>query len=299
MKDSTARITFLGLAEHEDNPPTVAVLPIPLELTVSYGRGTQKGPERLLDASAQVELFDSELDFEFNPSLGLRTVETWRPEEPLSPGQAVASIREYVRPWVQRGTFVVGLGGEHTVTLPLVLELAKIHGPMTVVQIDAHCDLRDRYQGSKFSHACVARRLLELGHTLIQIGIRSCNRTEWELCQTNEAITLFHARALHDEPNSLETLRMSLARVNRPTYLSIDVDGLDPSVVPGTGTPEPGGLGWYQALRIIGSVFSLCDVVGMDMVELAPIDGQHVSEFACARLLARSVALHLSGRRPL
>ena len=112
------------------------------------------------------------------------------------------------------------------------------------------------------------------------------------ICQNSDAISLFPAHALHENPSGFDELSEALAAVSRPTYLTIDVDGLDPSVVPGTGTPEPGGLTWHQAMRIVDAVFAYCDVVGMDVVELAPIEGQQVSEFACAKLLARSLARH-------
>lgn len=287
-------MTFLGLPEDETQVPNVVIAPLPLELTVSYGKGTTEGPQRLLEASAQVELFDCELGFELNEKQGIRTLEPWCGDDGISPEQAVLSIQEHLRPWIGKGRFVVGLGGEHSVTVPNLLELSSHWGSITVVQIDAHCDLRDEYQNSRYSHACVARRALDYGHELIQVGVRTFAREEWEFCRTSKALTTFRARTLLEEPKAFERLWECLKQVNRPVYLSIDVDGLDPSVVPGTGTPEPGGLSWYDALRIVDQVFKNCRVVGMDLVELAPIEGQQVSEFAAARLVARAVALYLS-----
>lgn len=288
--------TFLGLREDADQSPSVVFLPLPLELTVSFGGGTRFGPDALLAATGQVELFDFELGLELDSSFGFRTVDAWQPVLGCSPDAAVEAIRDHVRPWIRSGAFCVGIGGEHTVTVPLLAELTEKTGPLTVLQIDAHADLRDEYEGSRYSHACVARRALEMGHRLILVGVRTFDRSEWDLCASNPLISLHSAPTLRGGEGAFERLEDELDAIEGPVYLTLDVDGLDPAAIPGTGTPEPGGLSYPEAVRIIDAVFTRCRVVGMDIVELAPIAGQSVSEFTSARLLVRAIARFVSNR---
>lgn len=285
------RQTFLGLPEDSARAARVIVLPIPLELTTSYGKGCAAGPEALLRATAQVELFDPELDFEFSEEMGFRTLSPWQSDGDVSPEDAVESIRRFVRTSVQSNAFCVALGGEHTITAALLAEYRQTVGPLTVIQVDAHADLRDRYEGSGYSHACVAKRALDMGHELVQVGVRALCREEWDLINSSEAISCFTGHRIRTDETWLDDLQATLSAVDGPVYLSVDLDGLDPSVIPGTGTPVPGGLTYQQTLDMLGLVMEHCDVVGMDMVELAPIPGQQVSEFTAASLLARAVAL--------
>ena len=293
---TATRPTFLGLPEDSRRGARVIILPIPLEVTTSYGQGCAEGPQALVQATAQVELFDFEIDFEFSPDTGFRTSSPWQPDGDMSPEDAVESIRAYVRPSVRSDALCVALGGEHTITAALLAEYRDDVGPLTVVQIDAHADLRDTYEGSAYSHACVAKRALDMGHGLIQIGVRALSRDEWNLINSSDAITCFTGHQIRTDPSWLDDLDAALGAVEGPVYLTIDVDGLDPSVIPGTGTPAPGGITYQQTLDVIGLVMGRCDVVGMDLVELAPIPGQQVSEFTAACLLARAVGLWLGGK---
>lgn len=283
--------TFLGLPESDGQRPRVVFLPIPLELTTSYGGGTARGPTALLTATAQIELFDFELGIELDETMGFRTAPAWASSTGPDPEQAYAAIQRYARPFVESRALCVGLGGEHSVTAPLLAELGRVWGPLTVVWIDAHCDLRDEYEGTRYSHACVARRVLEMGHELVFVGARTFDRSEWALCDSSPAIHLVTAGELErDGPAAIDRITAEIQGLGRPVYVSLDVDGLDPSLVPGTGTPEPGGLSYQQAKRLFDAVFASRSVVGLDVVELAPIAGSQVSEMVAARLLVRAVA---------
>ena len=292
--------TFLGLPEDPRRAaPRVVILPLPLELTTSYGTGCAAGPDAILEASGQVELYNAELDFQFSKEIGFRTLPPWQQQGDMRPEEAVDSIRELVRAPVRSRAFCVSLGGEHTITTALLAEYLAVVGPMTVIQIDAHADLRETFEGTGYSHACVAKRALDMGHRLIQIGVRAASRDEWDLIAASDAIACFPGHRIRRDACWLEDLKAELAAVQGPAYLTIDVDGLDPSVIAGTGTPVPGGLTYGQALDVLELVTSQCDLVGMDLVELSPIPGQQVSEFTAATLLARTLAFWLGRRSTL
>jgi agmatinase len=198
---------------------------------------------------------------------------------------------------VAGGELLLGLGGEHTITLGLVRGVAAaLGGPLTVVQLDAHADLRDSYQGSALSHACVGRRLIELAEVdqLLQLGVRALSREEVAFARAYpEPVRTWLADEVHGGGWQAE-LRRRVA--GRRVYLTLDVDGLDPSVVSATGTPEPGGLSWFEALEILRLVSDLAEVVAMDCVELAPVPGQHHSDYAVARLLYKALSYAMAAR---
>lgn len=286
---------FLGLDDTTPDSAQATVLPIPFQRTVSYGKGTNHGPAALLTASEQVEPFDCELRQSIEDARFF-TAPAWQDTAEVSLDEAVASIRSYAEHWSSPETVLVGLGGEHTITVPLLQLLTDRFGPMTVVQIDAHADLRDSYQDTALSHACVAKRALDAGHKLIQVGIRAVCGEEFDLIESSDAITTFWAKQIRTDDDWFEQLCKRVDAVEGPVYLTFDVDGLDPSVCPGTGTPVPGGLTYQQALDVIGLVATDCNVVGMDVVELAPIAGQQVSEFVAAQLLVRALSQILARR---
>lgn len=273
--------SFLGLDPVDLDAAEVAVWPLPLETTVSYGAGAADGPAAILAASEQVELYDHETGAELDE---LRIFTHAAPELPPEPERAVEAIRQRVRDDAAAGRFVLGLGGEHTVTVGLVRALAD--PSVGLLQIDAHADLRDEYEGEPYSHACVARRLHEDGHPVVGVGIRALCREEAEYA-ARERLGLFHPRDLDGANNWIgEVLRELPERV----YLSLDIDGLDPAVAPGTGTPEPDGLTYRQVAALVDAVAARRRVVGADVVEVAPIPGMQVSEFAAARLATRVLA---------
>ena len=284
---------FLGLpAPHSNRDGAgVLVLPIPYEATVSYGHGTAGGPAAIVTASQQIELYDREFDCEPALDFGIHTLPALN--LPEAPGEAVAAIAQAVAEAARTGKLVVGLGGEHTVSVGFGRGLlAALGGPLTLVQIDAHSDLRDEYDGSPYSHACMARRLLDCEapgfEQVLQLGIRSVCPEEVALARSQpERIRVWYAEAVHQggwQAELIERVR------GRRVYLTIDVDGLDPSVVPSTGTPEPDGLSWRETLAVLRAVAEHAEIVGLDCVELAPVPGHHASDFAAAKLVYKAIS---------
>ena len=258
-----------------------AVLPVPWDATCSWGVGARFGPARMLEASAQVEWHDEELGR--SPcSAGIVTL---RPVEPVvaGPEATLAAVETSARLVVAAGKVLVGLGGEHTVTWGLLQAVRAFHEPVTVVQVDAHLDLRDTWQGSPWSHACVMRRVVEDGVPVVQVGVRSGSEEEWAL-SARRKLPVFRAREIVGRPGKTWIPRVLDAVRTEAVYLTVDLDGFDPSVVPGTGTPEPGGLGFWEGLALLRALASARRIVGFDVVELEPIPGSRVSEFAAARI---------------
>ncbi|RME56823.1 MAG: agmatinase [Caldilineae bacterium] len=281
---------FLDLDhEHADFARAkVLILPIPLEATVSYGHGAAQGPQAIIEASQQVELYDREHDREPALDYGIHTLPAL--DLPEDPAQAVAVIAAATAEAAATGKLVVGLGGEHTVSVGFGRGvLAALGGPLTVVQIDAHSDLRDTYQGTPYSHACIARRLLEEPGVdqVLQLGIRSVCTEEVTFARNNpERVRVWYAEEVHGGGWE-EELAARLA--GRRVYLTIDVDGLDPAIVPATGTPEPDGLTWQETLNILRLVTGSAEVVALDCVELAPHPGLHAADFAVAKLVYKAI----------
>lgn len=278
---------FLGLEPKDSDfsRARVLVLPIPFEKTVSYGGGTGRGPAAIIAASQQVELYDREHGCEPALRYGVHTL----PSVDLPcghPAAAVDAIAHAVAGAAGTGKLVVGLGGEHTVSVGFGRGLlAALGGPITVVQIDAHSDLRDSYEGTPYSHACIARRLLETDRItqVLQLGIRSVSAEEVAFARRNrDRVRIWYAEDVHDCDWRTELAeRVHGQRV----YLTMDVDGLDPSIVPATGTPEPDGLTWRETLEIVRTVANHARIVGVDCVELAPQPGLHAADFAVAKLV--------------
>lgn len=272
-------------SEIEDRPAEECrfhVVPAPLEATVSYGNGAARGPAAIIDASQQLEAYDG---VGAPCGAGIYT----------SPAAlTLEAIERQVMSALAQSAVPVLLGGEHTVTLGALRAFAAASGaPIGVVQIDAHADLRDEYEGSRLSHACVMRRAVEdLGMPLVQIGVRAISEPE-VFVRERFGVTCFDAAVLRGSRLPDDWLPPGFpGRV----YLTMDVDGLDPSVIPGTGTPVPGGLGWWQAHDIVAQVAAACEIVGFDVVELAPIEGAHVSEFAAAQLVYNTMGQLLRGK---
>jgi agmatinase len=287
---------FLGLdAEHSAfDTARVAILPLPFEATVSYGDGTERGPAAIIEASQQVELYDREFDAEPALEFGVHTLPA--PTLPRDPAAAVNAIAAAVANVARRGKLVVGLGGEHTVSAGFGRGvLTALGGPLSVVQIDAHSDLRDEYEGSPYSHACVARRLLEEEgvEQVLQLGIRSVCAEEVAFARAHPGrVRVWYAEEVHAgswQRELAERIR------DKRVYLTIDVDGLDPAIVPSTGTPEPDGLTWTETLDILRAVNGAAQVVALDCVELAPVAGHHASDFAVAKLVYKAITYAVRG----
>jgi agmatinase len=288
---------FLGLPEEISNfdRAGVLVLPLPFEATVSYGGGTVDGPGAIISASQQVELYDREFDGEPALAYGVHTLAA--PALSADPAEAVAQIAAATAAAARSGKLLVGLGGEHTVSVGFGRGiLAALGGPLTVVQIDAHSDLRDEYEDSAYSHACIARRLLEDERIeqVLQLGIRSVCSEEVEFVRTHpDRARVWYAEQVHEGDWRSELI----ARIHgKRVFLTIDVDGLDPSIVPATGTPEPDGLTWRETLAILRTVTAHAEVVALDCVELAPTAGLHMADFAVAKLLYKTISYVMNAR---
>lgn len=283
---------FLGLSAETSAyaAARVVVLPIGFEATTSYGHGARGGPEAILAASRQVETYDADLDIDLDAA----PIHTYEPmaADASSPGAMVERIRRTAAGLLADSKWVLGLGGEHTVTLGLTQAARQRHGPLAILQIDAHADLRSEYQGTPFSHACVMRRCVEDGNRTVHVGIRSISREEVEFAR-REGLPIFWGRQCADDEDWIDRAVESL---RGPVYVTVDVDGLDPGTVRTTGTPEPGGLGWWTTIRLLETVFRRHHVVGADVVELAA-GGDPASDFAAARLTAKIAALALYGKR--
>ncbi len=255
-----------------DNGRRVLVWPVPYEGTVSFGSGTENGPAAILRASAEIETWNEATGLDLADYAHFRTLSPFHP--PVTGPQAVyEAMREKLRQdptFDPARDFLLTLGGEHSVALAPIAAYAEAYPDLVVLQIDAHADLRESFEGSPYSHACVMARVRELGLPLAQIGIRSLSRDESTIIHASgahELLTLF----AHDLPGPEEAAKRVREFVaDRPLYLSFDADGLDPSVLPGTGTPEPGGLQLQWLNRFWTALGPALRLVGMDFCELAP-----------------------------
>jgi len=257
----------------------VVVLPVPYEQTTSYKANTREGPRAIIDASRYVESYDEELDYEVY-QVGIHTL----PELDLDftgPEKALKQMAVAAENILGDGKFLASLGGEHSVTPGLVAGVLKHYPKLTVLQLDAHADLRKEYEGTPNSHACAMRRCRDLGAQTFGFGIRSYSAEEAAYVKkTGRAF--YTARELKE---NLSVVEQVIDSINGPVYISIDVDAFDPAYVPATGTPEPGGLDWYEVRYILQTICRRTHVVACDIVELAPIGGLVASDFLCAKLL--------------
>ena len=276
---------FLGLAPPYCDPETAryAILPVPYEGTVCYGKGTGGGPEAIIGASGQIETYDEELRDEFTQA----GVATWPAVEPADdPAEQMRRVGAAAGPIVEAGKFLLTLGGEHSITAPLVQAGAEHHGPLSVLQIDAHADLRDRYDGTRHSHACVMRRVLETTSRICQVGVRSFSREECDQCP-QQIGALITPDMIDGDP---AWIARAIDMLGAKVYLTIDIDGLDPSIAPGTGTPEPGGLSWRQVTGLLKELCASRQVVAADIVEVSPLPPSPMTEYLAARLAYKIIA---------
>ncbi|MEM1409213.1 MAG: agmatinase [Pseudomonadota bacterium] len=269
--------------DHEPAPltaPLVRILPFAYEATVSYGKGTARGPAAIIEAAPQVELFDEELWCE--PIRSFRTEIADLAAPPSVPHAALEALAEHVGQALNDGAFPLTLGGEHGLTPGAIRPLVERFGELHIVQIDAHADLRDGYDGEHYSHAAAMRRCLDDERVrLHSFGIRNISAEEVSYLEANqERIAIHWAR-----DRAGWDLDAALAPVKgKPVYITIDVDGFDASLMPATGTPEPGGLFWDDVLAILRQTARSAQVVGADIVELAPHPALHACDFAAAKL---------------
>lgn len=254
----------------------VAVLQVPYDGTTSFMAGTRYGPHAIITASRQVEFYDRELDLDVAEKLGIHTLPEMEPDMG-SAERTIKRVEEMAESVLKKGKFPILLGGEHSVSVGLVAALAKRHKELSVLQIDAHADLRDEYEGTKFNHACAMRRIREHVRAAAQVGIRSVCREELEYIDKANLGQYMHWGAEFDE-------KKVVSQLTDAVYVSIDLDGFDPSECPGVGTPEPGGIKWQQALGLLRSVAEKKRIIGFDVVELLPVPGTVQSDFFAAKL---------------
>lgn len=281
-----APVSFpFGGEPNESADPFAVIVPVPYEKTTTYRKGTARGPEALLAASAQVELFDEETRRE-PLARGVWTLDPVCCES--MPDVLAGELEEVCLPHFQAGRLVACLGGEHSVSLGAIRAAARVHGELGILQVDAHPDLRDSYEGTRYGHGCVMRRALDLDGitSLVSVGLRAVSPEDDEKMRMDKRIHPFLACDL----SGRSWIARAVAALPEKVYVTFDVDGLDPSVVPGTGTPEPGGLAWWDALALLKAVFAERAVVGFDVVELLPEPPSCVSDFAAARLVFKMLA---------
>ena len=267
------------------------VLPVPMEASVSYGSGTGKGPAAILAASWQLEAWDGK-------SVPLdRGIFTHKPVEVEGDAATIVErIAIATQTIVESGGFPVVLGGEHTVTYGVIKGLlAAGITDLGVIQVDAHADLRDAFEGNPYSHASVMKRIVDLGVPLFQLGVRAISVEEIEYRQ--------HFNVQYLDADELVPNRISQVALPsgfpKNIFFTLDTDGMDPSIFPSTGTPVPGGLGWYQTLGLFESIVAQRTVVGFDVMEFAPIAGFHAYEFAMAQLIYKFMGMAARGKYPL
>jgi len=275
---------FLGEEAVPADPAraAAAILPVPYDLTSTWRKGADRGPSALLEASATVELYDIETASE----PWRRGIATLPPVlHDGGPEELADLVRERVAAVLERDALPVVLGGEHSVTIGAVEAVTETFPGAGILQVDAHGDTREAYEGSSHNHACVMARARERG-PIVQVGIRAVDASEMERLDP-ERVFWAHAIARRGNDGWMdEVVEMLPERV----YLTIDLDAFDPSLLPATGTPEPGGLGWYQVNELVRRVARRRRIVGFDVVELLPIPGQHASDFVAAKLVHRVLA---------
>jgi len=275
---------FMGIPKELSDAAAAkaAVLPAPYDHTTSFGGGSREGPTAIILASMQVEWYDEELGIE-PCRAGICTLPFLEPDV-SGPEAMICKVENAVEAVIKAGKFPILLGGEHSISLGPVRSLATHYRNLSVLVFDAHADLRNSYQNSPYSHACFSRRAQEIC-PVVQAGIRSLSQQEAkDLPQLN--VRSFFAREIH---SGLDMKNELLKLLKDQVYISVDLDVFDPSVLPAVGTPEPGGLSWHQALEIMEFVFKNRDVVGFDIMELAPLPGMRGPDFIAAKLAYRMI----------
>ncbi|MFH0886885.1 MAG: agmatinase [bacterium] len=285
------KVKSLGFLEiepkyREYQAAKAVVIPAPYEATTTYGKGTKKGSTAILAASQQVELYDHQLGTE-PYKIGIATMAAIK----MNSGNYREKVGSSVAQVLKDKKFPILIGGEHSLTYGAVKASVEKYPDLSVLQIDAHADLRDVYYRSKWNHGCVMRRILEICPA-VQVGIRSISAEEVEFAKSSGQIERIHwaESASAQTAADLKALTTKIgSQLSKNVYITVDTDGFDPSIIPGTGTPEPGGLDWYEVLDIIKAVFRSKNVVGCDVMELSPIKGQLASEFTVAKLVYKMI----------
>ncbi|MFH2045135.1 MAG: agmatinase [Pseudomonadota bacterium] len=260
----------------------IVVLPLCYENAPSYGIGSQDGPYHILDASMQLESMDEETLINWE-EIGIHTLKPFIPSN--DPEKAVKEMKKAAKAVLEKDKFLLSLGGDHAISIGPIMAAAQIYPDIGVLQVDAHLDLRNIWNGSKYNHACVMRRVVDdIKIPVTQVGIRSFSEEESEYVKKKK-LKPFYAHKIECSDDSW--IDKVVRTLPEKVYMTIDLDGLDPSVLPGTGTPEPGGLSYRQLIRLIKAVGKKRKVIAADINELSKIDGSNVSEFTAAKIATK------------
>ena len=281
-------------AEYSDfDKAKVLVFPVSYEGTVSYGTGTGAGASAIIDASRNMELYDEETDAEVY-KVGIHTLDEFKPRE--TPEAMMNALYEETKNLLKSDKFICTLGGEHSISAPVIRAHAEKYHDLSILQIDAHADLRDEYDGTKHSHASImARTVKDLKIPAVQVGIRSISADEARSLAEGLPTKIYWAKDIHGTTVWIDE---AVENLTENVYLTIDIDGLDPSLVPTTGTPEPGGLEWYQTLTLIRKLAEKRRVVGMDLVEFSKTENSDAPAFLCSKLVYKSFAYIFNEETP-
>lgn len=289
-------MNFGGIDEEEYSSldtASVLILPVSYEGTVSYGTGTGAGAMAIVNASRNMELYEEETDAEVY-KIGIHTLPEFTPRE--TPEAMMSELYGYSKKLLQLDKFICMLGGEHSVSAPIIKAHNEKFENMSVLQIDAHADLRDEYDGTPHSHASIMARVVkDLRIPSVQVGIRSISGDEARSLKEGLPTKIFWARDIVGRTDWIDD---ALDGLTDNVYLTIDIDGLDPSIVPTTGTPEPGGLGWYETLTLIRKLAENKRIVGMDLVEYSYFENYDSPAFLCSKLVYKSLAYIFRNRTP-
>jgi len=264
---------------------SIAIIPVLYDGTSTWLRGSDKGPMAIIEASANMELYDIDTDSEVYK----KGIFTDKPiQGKFSPEDVLKAVRQRVQDHIESSRFVVVIGGEHSISIGAIEAHVAKYGQITVLQLDAHCDLRDEYNGSKYNHACTMARVRELC-PILQVGIRSMDAGEKEFIDEQK---VFFAKDIYSHNDWVEKVNR---RLSDKVYITIDLDVFDPSIMPSTGTPEPGGLLWFDVLTLLKTVFDNKEVVGFDVVELCPDERNKAPDFMAAKLIYKLLSYKFRG----
>ena len=281
---------FGGLPEKFSNERDagIVILPVPYDGTSTWIKGSDKGPGAILEASSNMELYDIETGTE----VYRRGIFTAAPiTERSSPEKMVGAVAERVRYFLDTGKFPVVIGGEHSVSIGSIQAFASHYPELSVLQLDAHSDLRNEYEGSENNHACVMARAKEVA-SIVQVGVRSADSGE---LPATDMKRVFFAHQIYGSDNWMD---QAVGLLSDNVYITIDLDVFDPAIMPSTGTPEPGGMGWYQSLRLIEKVIAARKLVGFDVVELCPSESNKAPDFLAAKLIYRILSMKFCKQEP-
>lgn len=289
-------LVFGGIAEEKysnfDNSE-ILIFPVSYQGTVSYGVGTGAGAMAIIDASRNMELYEEETDSEVF-KVGIHTLNEFKPL--ATPELMMEALYRKAKELVSTKKFICSIGGEHSISAPIIRSHAEKYHNLSVLQIDAHADLRDKYDGTPHSHASIMARVVkDLRIPAVQVGIRSISAEEIRSLDEGLPTKIFWAKDIVGRTDWIDEAVNSLTE---NVYLTIDIDGLDPSIMPSTGTPEPGGLGWYETLNLIRQVAEKRRIVGMDLVEFSKTDNCQAPAFLCAKLIYKSLAYIFQNETP-